>query len=104
MKFCYIHPDLEAQGQCTGCNNWICSKDFNLVDEEIGKREEWVKVKHYSTTTSNSYYNDKLVTRPEYGPVIYCTDCFERKMGIKSELTQSERLLNPEKNYLKKRS
>ena len=95
MNFCYIHPETEAQGQCTGCNNWIRSRDYHLLDEAVGKVTRWEKVRNYNDNGIGPTYNDALVTRTEIGPVIYCTICFEKKQGLKSELTPGEGSLNP---------
>ena len=45
MEFCYLHPTVEASGQCTGCGNWICDKDYTLLKEDIGEATELINKK-----------------------------------------------------------
>lgn len=66
MNFCYLHPTVEAEGQCFQCGNWICIKDYNLLEEEIGEKK-----KHW--------YNRKVV---DDEPVVLCPNCFNKDTGL----------------------
>ena len=85
MNFCYFHPDTEASGQCTNCENWICSKDYHLVKKEIGVRKEVATGKNNSVFF-RSRNRSRQVNKIETAPVIYCPTCYEREIGLEPDL------------------
>ena len=87
MEFCYLHPTLEASGQCSGCGNWICDKDYALLKEGIGVESKLVNNKSNNGFRSRFQRGPKIVTRKVTGPVIYCIPCYQGKTG---DTTNSE--------------
>ena len=80
MHFCYIHQRREATGKCSGCDRFICFKDYKLIDEKIKEEEYWEDDRFRRTRGS---YRRQVLTGYEYwGPVIYCPSCYNEKLGI----------------------
>jgi hypothetical protein len=103
MKFCYLHQDIEAQGQCYGCGNWICSRDYNLIKEIVGEQKEWIETKYNNQIIHSTDYTSRLVTRKQTGPVIYCSICYETKLEIETEIKLDEVTFNANKLYREKK-
>lgn len=99
MNFCYLHPDVEAQGQCTACRNWICMRDYRLVKENIGEVQGWVMQKPSRFWPRRRKKGPKLITKMQTGPVIYCSPCYEKKTGTKKDKNDKDGLVNIDKQY-----
>ena len=97
MKFCYLHPTIEAQGKCSGCGNDICQKDYRIIDEITGQYKEWVDTKSYNPSSNMYDRGRRLETTNEISPVVYCVLCFDRIQGIDPESDPSVDLTNPNK-------
>lgn len=83
MNFCYFHQEKEAMGKCNGCDKWICSKDYNLIDEKIDEKKQWIDKESYKGIRKR---RSKRLEKVEYfSPVIYCPICYNHKLGIKDE-------------------
>lgn len=94
MDFCYLHPENEATGKCSNCNNWICSRDYNLLKKDIGIQKEVTGGRTFNNRFNGNRYkgreNKKIVT----APVIYCTRCYEFSIGVESEINPNKEEYN----------
>ncbi len=70
MQFCYLHPNVEAEGRCYQCKNWICLHCYNLLEEEIGEgRKNW----HSRKTEEDE-------------PVVLCPNCYAKDTHNKANI------------------
>lgn len=85
LEFCYLHPTQVSEGQCSECGQFICKNDYRLLNDEVGRSQEWVNTKYYDSTMHNYQYGQRRITNIEMGPVIFCPVCYDRKVGIRPE-------------------
>lgn len=70
MEYCYLHPDVQASGQCYECKNWICQHDYNLLEEKVEKESE---------------------------VVVLCPNCYDIHKGLKPEHVPQKIVIKPKK-------